>query len=137
MKKRVNGERDMAALTGLFGPETERRTALRHAVMIGTHGEQRRSLRLLTTAPAVIYINGERHIGLVRDLSATGLFAYSDFTPEINAELKLTIQLSRDDKKTAVFVCKGKVMRVENSRNGAAVGIAVKFEEAGISQDGK
>lgn len=127
----------MAALTGLFGQETERRMALRHAVMIGTHGEQRRALRLLTTAPAVVYMNGERHIGLVRDLSATGLFVYSDFAPPTGTELNLTIQLSRDEEKTSLFVCKGKVVRVEDSRNGAAVGIAVKFEEACISRDEK
>ena len=134
-KKSVIGERDMAALTGLFGAETERRMALRHAVMIGTHGEQRRALRLLTTASAVVYMNNERHVGLVRDLSSTGLFVYSDFTPAIGTELKLTIQLSRDEKKTSLFICKGKVVRVEDSRNGAAVGMAVKFEEASITQD--
>ncbi len=122
----------MAALTGLFGAETERRMALRHAVMIGTHGEQRRALRLLTTAAAVVYMNGERHIGLVRDLSATGLFVYSDFTPSLDTELNLSIRLSRDEKKTAVFVCKGIVVRVEDSRNGAAVGIAIRFDEGQI-----
>ncbi len=122
----------MAALTGLFGAETERRMALRHAVMLGTHGEQRVALRLLTTAPAVIFVNNERHIGLVRDLSATGLFVYSDFTPEIDTELRLHIRLSRDQKKTSMFICKGKVVRVENSRNGAAVGIAIHFEEGQI-----
>lgn len=122
----------MAALTGLFGQETERRMALRHAVMIGTHGEQRRALRLLTTAPAVVYMNGERHIGLVRDLSATGLFVYSDFTPTLDTELSLTTRLSRNEKKTAVFVCKGTVVRVEASRNGAAVGIAICFYEGQI-----
>ena len=122
----------MAALTGLFGAETERRMALRHAVMIGAHGDQRRALRLLTTAPAVVYVTGERHIGLVRDLSATGLFLYSDFTPELGSELNLTIRLSRDEKKTAVFVCKGTVVRVEDPRNGAAVGIAIGFEEGQV-----
>ncbi len=127
----------MAALTGLFGAETERRMALRHAVMIGTHGEQRRALRLLTTAPAVIYLEGERHIGLVRDLSSTGLFVYSDFAPALDAELKLTIQLSRDDKKTSLFICKGNVVRVENSGIGAAIGIAVRFSEASISGEEK
>jgi hypothetical protein len=127
----------MAALTGLFGAETERRMALRHAVMIGAHGDQRRALRLLTTASAAVYFNDERHVGLVRDLSATGLFVYSDFTPAIDTELKLTIQLSRDDKKTALFICQGKVVRVESSINGAAIGIAVKFQEASISQDAK
>src|SRR3954454_6009474 len=95
----VDGEKDMAALTGLYGAETERRMALRHAVMLGTHGEQRRALRLLTTAPAVIFLGDERHIGLVRDLSSTGLFVYSDFTPEPGTDLKITIRLSRDRNK--------------------------------------
>jgi hypothetical protein len=118
----------MAALTGLYGAEDERRFALRHAVMLGTHGEQRRALRLLTTAPAIILLDGERHIGLVRDLSSTGLFVYSDFSPGVGTELKFSIRLSRDQKKGAMFLCTGKVVRVEDSNNGAAVGIAVKFE---------
>lgn len=125
------GDKAMAALTGLFGTETEHRMALRHAVMLGTHGEQRRALRLLTTAPAVVFTNGNRHVGLVRDLSATGLFVYSDFTPAPGAELKLTIRLSHEKNKTAVFLCTGRVVRVENSRNGAAVGIGLKFEGQG------
>jgi PilZ domain-containing protein len=121
----------MAALSGLFGAETERRMALRHAVMIGTHGEQRRALRLLTTAPAVVFADGQRHIGLVRDLSSTGLFVYSDFTPELGTELKLTIRFSRDKNKTAIFICTGRVVRVEEGRNGAAVGMGLKFEGQG------
>ncbi len=121
----------MAALTGLFGTEANRRTALRHAVMLGTHGEQRRALRLLTTAPAVVLMDGERHIGLVRDLSATGLFVYSDFTPKLGTELKLTIRLSRDKNKTAVFLCSGRVVRVEGSNKGVAVGIALQLEGQG------
>ena len=125
------GDELMAALTGLYGAETERRMALRQAVMLGTHGEQRRALRLLTTAPANVFMDGNRHIGLVRDLSATGLFVYSDFTPALGTELKFTIRLSRDKNKTAVFLCTGKVVRVEDSRNGAAVGLGVKFEGEG------
>jgi hypothetical protein len=127
----MSGEKEMAALTGLFGAETERRMALRHAVMLGTHGEQRRALRLLTTAPAVVLMDGERHIGLVRDFSATGLFVYSDFTPVQGTELKLTIRFSQNKNKTAVFLCTGKVVRVEDSRNGAAVGIGLRFEGQG------
>jgi PilZ domain len=118
----------MAALTALYGAENERRMALRHAVMLGTHGEQRRGIRLLTTAPAVMHHSEERHVGLVRDLSSTGLFVYSDFTPRIGTELKITVRLSRDNHKTAVFVCKGTVVRVEGSRNGSAVGIGIHFD---------
>src|SRR6185369_83100 len=94
-------------------------------------GEQRRALRLLTTAPAVVLMDGERHIGLVRDLSATGLFVYSDFTPKLGTELKLTIRLSRDKNRTAVFLCSGKVVRVEASNKGVAVGIALQLEGQG------
>jgi hypothetical protein len=130
----VDGEKDMAALTGLFGTESEQRMALRHAVMLGTHGEQRRALRLLTTAPAIIFVDDERHIGLVRDLSTTGLFVYSDFSPATGTELKMTIRLARDKNKSALFLCTGIVVRIEDSHNGAAVGIAVKFEGEGLAE---
>lgn len=119
----------MGALTGLFTDETDRRMSLRHAVMLGTHGEQRSSLRLLTTAPAVIHVNGERHVGLVRDLSSTGLFVYSDFTPELGAEMKITIRLAREKNKNMVFLCSGEAVRVEDARNGSAVGIGVNFAQ--------
>jgi len=118
----------MAALTGLYGDETERRMALRHAVMMGTHGEQRSALRLLTTAPAVIQSDGERHIGLVRDLSSTGLFIYSDFTPELGTKLEITIRMAQEKNKSLIFLCTGTVVRKEDARNGSAVGIGVQFE---------
>lgn len=118
----------MAALTGLYGAETERRMALRHAVMLGTHGEQRSATRLLTTAPAVIYLDGQRHVGLVRDLSDSGLFVYSDFAPADGAQLKITVQLGHTKTKTFAFVCAGRVVRTEQAHTGAATGIAVEFE---------
>ena len=119
----------MAALTGLFGDETERRMALRHAVMLGTHGEQRTSLRLLTTAPAVIHVSGERHIGLVRDLSSTGLFVYSDFAPDPGAELRLTIRIASEKQKSLIFLCTGKAVRIEDAHNGSAVGIGIRLAQ--------
>jgi hypothetical protein len=119
----------MAALSAMYGKENEQRMTLRQAVMLGTHGEQRRGgPRLLTTAPAVMHLNEERHIGLVRDLSSTGLFVYSDFNPSVGDELKITVRLSKDKNKSAVFLCTGKVVRVEDSCNGSAVGIGVSFE---------
>ena len=119
----------MAALSAMYGTETEQRMALRQAVMLGTHGEQRRGPRLLTTAPAVMHLNEERHIGLVRDLSSTGLFVYSDFNPSVGDELRITVRLSGDKNESAVFLCTGKVVRVEDSCNGSAVGIGVRFED--------
>jgi hypothetical protein len=119
----------MAALTGLFRDETERRKTLRNAVMIGTHGEQRAALRLLTTAPAVVRANEERHVGLVRDLSSTGLFLYSDFAPSMGAELSITVRLQAEETHSKILQCTGSVVRVEDSRNGSAVGIGIQFEE--------
>ena len=130
----VDGEKDMAALTGMYGAESDQRMSLRHAVMLGTHGEQRRALRLLTTAPAIIFLEDERHIGLVRDLSSTGLFVYSDFSPTPGTELKMTIRISREKNKSTLFLCTGKVVRIENSHNGAAVGIGLKFEGKGLTE---
>jgi len=124
----------MAALTGLYGSESNQRMSLRQAVMLGTHGEQRRALRLLTTAPAIIFLEDERHIGLVRDLSSTGLFVYSDFAPTPGTELKLTIRITREKNKTTLFLCTGKVVRIEDSNNGAAVGIGLKFEGDGLTE---
>ncbi len=102
--------------------------------MLGRHGEQRSAIRLLTTAQAVVYHEDERHIGLVRDLSSNGLFIYSDFTPELGTELKITVRLAREKEQSQVLPCAGKVVRVESPDEGAAVGLAVRLEAADEAQ---
>jgi PilZ domain len=101
----------------------------RHALMTGAQREERRQARLLTTVPVTIYVNSDRHVGLVRDYNLKGLFVYSDFQPACGDTLSFTLRLLKRSVKLLVVNCRGKVMRVETAGSGAAVGIAVAVEE--------
>jgi hypothetical protein len=91
----------------------------------GNHPNQRQSSRKLVVAPCVLYFHDRRHVGLIRDISSSGLFAYSDFQPALGETLRIVIT-QRDDFSNATVSCHGEVVRVESKATGAATGIAVK-----------
>jgi hypothetical protein len=86
---------------------------------------QRQSTRKLVVAPCIVYFHDQRHVGLIRDISSGGLFAYSDFQPTLGETLRIVIT-KRDDFDNATVACHGEVVRVESKAAGAATGIAVK-----------
>jgi len=73
----------------------------------------------------MVYLRDQRHVGLIRDISATGLFAYSDFTPEIGDGVRVVLT-ERTEGGTKTISCSGVVVRVESKAAGAATGIAVQ-----------
>src|SRR3954454_20790609 len=100
----------MAALSGLFASEGQNGIARRQAMMLGVESEQRNGDRRLTTMPAAITANGRRHIGLVRDLSESGLFVYSDFEPACGHQLQLTLKVTQQDGRNVNLDCTGHVV---------------------------
>jgi hypothetical protein len=111
----------------------------RQAVMLGLH-EQREADRNFVIAPAAIDIAGESHVGLVRDVSSSGMFLYSDFIPACGATIQLKMQLRGESLKPELFDCQGTVVRVQGANSGAAVGIAVKlhnFERQALQHTGE
>jgi hypothetical protein len=86
---------------------------------------QRQSIRRLVVAPCLVYFHDRRHVGLIRDISSSGLFAYSDFQPMLGETLRIVIT-QRDDFSSATVSCSGEVVRVETQPEGAATGIALK-----------
>jgi hypothetical protein len=86
---------------------------------------QRGSVRRLVVAPCVVYFRERRHVGLIRDISSGGLFAYSNFQPLLGDTLRIVIT-QRDDFASATVTCQGEVVRVESRPEGAATGIALK-----------
>jgi len=95
------------------------------AGLLGGQANQRASRRRLVVTPCVLYDHERRHIGLVRDISATGLFAYSDFTPGIGETLRVVLT-EHIEGVTKTVSCTGIVVRVETKAVGAATGIALK-----------
>lgn len=67
------------------------------------------------------------HVAVVRDISETGVFLYSDFRPRIGAILCITVKPSFLGNSDAGFYCEGTVVRVEQQRPEAAPGIALRL----------
>ena len=112
--------------------EVSQPLARHQEIMLGHQGEQRSAIRFFNTAPAVIHADGVRHVGLVRDLSGSGLFVYSDFKPLPGATVDLILWLSKDTARNDTLNCKGKVVRVVANQSGAAVGIGLELDTAAL-----
>src|SRR5262249_55291457 len=78
-----------------------------------------------STAPGI-------HVAMVRDVSATGIFFYSDFKPPVGAHVVLMINRRSSGGNTRMR-CAGKVVRVEQIRAGAAPGIALVLDNQQLS----
>jgi hypothetical protein len=125
----------LAALSGLFSSDLyEDGVERRNAVMLGARCEQRSGYRQLTTMPATVFFHERRHVGLVRDLSESGLFVYSDFEPTQNDRLFLILKVTQADGSSTNLECSGQVVRVESGIAGAAVGIAVKLDGVALGE---
>lgn len=90
--------------------------------------DQRRScLRVHLTIPAeVVCHSGDHRTALVRDISTSGAFIYSNFTPELDSEIVVDFVFPVVEKRMRI-TCDGKVVRVEKSASGGATGIAMQF----------
>src|SRR3954453_13971788 len=86
--------------------------------------KNRSSRRQMVHSAAQISVagNGEHH-GIVRDLSADGIFLYSNFKPAVGAEIALTFT-TRVGKEMVRIFTHARVVRVQQVVAGAAPGIA-------------
>ena len=66
------------------------------------------------------------NVSLVKDVSARGVFFYSDFVPVIGDHLDFVIEYLRGKDRVRLHF-KGAVVRVERSLPGSVPGIAVSF----------
>jgi hypothetical protein len=96
-------------------------------MMLGTRQDERGAVRALLTAPAVVTSEGQRHLGLVRDLSSTGVFFYTEFELSCGSCIEVEIKVTKDGSKT--LRCCGKVVRVVRGIAGSAFGVAVQAIE--------
>jgi hypothetical protein len=119
------------AFAGVSAAQTVTRSERRGALMIGIQPDQRNASRFFVTAATKIRMGNdcEEHVGLVRDLSGNGIFVYSDFTPECGSRLEVILRTSKMRPRHVSIACRGKVVRVEPSSSGAAVGIALSVDE--------
>ena len=73
-----------------------------------------------------------KHLALVRDVSASGVFLYCNLDPPIGTDLTVTFTMPGAEGYVEVF-CRGKVVGRELYPAGAATGIAAKLYRQEIS----
>ncbi len=118
MEERKMSER---AARIMQNPRYEQRAAVRKAVCL--------SATVSCAAPQC-----QDKIGLIRDVSASGIFFYSNLSPEMGSTVTLSFTIppsdhSAQDDPTGEITCTGKVIRVVQFSEGAATGIAIRLEE--------
>jgi hypothetical protein len=86
---------------------------------------QRTSPRFFVMLPILITsrAGAEPRVGITRNISKNGIFFYSNLTPKLHSNIDLMLQMSG-----VRISCTGEVVRVEDGRPGAAVGVAVKIQ---------
>lgn len=98
-------------------------------IMRSALDERRSSVRIQIPIPAQVTSAGsesEPHSALVRDISTTGVYIYSNLCPEVRSQIVIDFVLPTAGKRIKV-TCHGVVVRVEPSVRGGATGIAMHF----------
>jgi hypothetical protein len=83
---------------------------------------QRSSPRTVVLCPISVNLPSGTVNGILRDISAGGIFFYSNFRPALGTNIDFCLHLK--DKKISG---RGEVVRVEQHVPGAAIGVAVKI----------
>lgn len=91
---------------------------------------RRSTSRTLLLLPVFIALGYGEHRGVVRDVSASGIFLYSDFTPPLGAEIELKLRPRRLNEQQEPMSYSGLVSRVTSGVTGAPVGIALTVRTA-------
>jgi hypothetical protein len=62
----------------------------------------------------------------VKDISARGIYFYSDFDPEIGDQLEFVVDFLNGSERVRLHL-KGEVVRVEKAAPDSACGVAISF----------
>lgn len=92
-------------------------------IMLNPRCNGRGKTRSLLILPVSIGLGYGRHQGVIRDISASGMFLYSDFTAPIGAEIELKVTSSTPGARPAIY--RAIVVRLTAGVSGAAVGIGL------------
>jgi hypothetical protein len=94
---------------------------------------KRREIRFFSTTSVQINLGGKRKVGLLRDISSTGVFLYSDFAPQVDEVLEFSFKLPNEAQPRIGITCRGCVVRVEDKHTGAAIGMGIKLLECRLT----
>lgn len=99
------------------------------AVMLGMLPQRRSIPRVLVRRTAWLTFKSaseHEHVALVKDISAKGVYFYSDFLPAVGDNLDFVVEYLSGSDRVRLHL-KGAVVRVERSVPGCAPGTAVSF----------
>ena len=109
-------------------PVTNSTEVRRNGVLDGNYPNQRLEPRGIAVLPVVVRAEAQEAVGLLRDISQTGMFFYCNLTPAVGSDVEVMIRPSVADTSVAVR-CRCRVVRTEASLPGAATGVGVEVEE--------
>lgn len=100
----------------------------RNGVLLGSCPNQRLEPRDIAVLPVVVRAEGQECVGLLRDISPTGMFFYCSLSPAVGSDIEVVVRPSVADSSVAVH-CRCRVVRIEARLPGAATGVGVAIEE--------
>jgi hypothetical protein len=109
-------------------PVSDSIAARRNGVLNGSYTNQRLETRGLAVLPVVVRAEDQERVGLLRDISQTGMFFYCSLTPEVGSDIEVLLRPSVADPSVVVR-CRCRVVRIEASLLGAATGVGVAIQE--------
>lgn len=95
-------------------------------VMLDPHCNRRGTVRTLLILPVSLGLGLTDHVGIIRDISPTGMFFYSDFTPPVGAEIELQVRPPQPSYPQRLTY-RGIVVRLTTGVRGAAMGIGLSL----------
>lgn len=100
---------------------------------LSTNDERRSRHRVPVRVPVKVRYDDREHEGLTRDLSASGIFLYSNAAMKPGSKLELVIMLPPDMGlgSGGWTLCEATVVRVEKSE-GKGVGIAATLDRIAV-----
>jgi hypothetical protein len=96
--------------------------------------DQRRAPRHSVHTSGTILCNGSSHVAWVKDISQTGALLYTKHCPAVGESVRVTLDTRKDSRFRDTY--EGKVIRVQNSGAGGAIGVAVLFTLLGAVMAG-
>lgn len=105
------------------------------SIMRSTLDQRRSCMRIRLSIPAEVTCpdsDPQHHTALVRDISTAGAFFYSNFSPKLHSNITMDFVFPVAERLMKV-TCSGTVVRVENTADGCAVGIAMHFRHYDVA----
>jgi Tfp pilus assembly protein PilZ len=97
-------------------------------VMLNPARNRRGTTRKLLILPVSIGFARAEHAGVIRDISATGLFLFSNFAAIVGEEIELRLTLSAPASPPQHVTYRARVARITPGVPGAAVGIGLTLK---------